>query len=68
MGPSWDLTCDLILSKSILGILGLVWTDSASAVSDGRDASRVLCGRVPGAIQLQVMASRRIQRGMVSLV
>ena len=22
MGPSWDLTCDLILSKSILGILG----------------------------------------------
>ena len=40
MGPTWDLTYDRILSKSILGILGWVWTDSASVVLDGRDASR----------------------------
>ena len=29
MGPSWDLTYDLVLPWSILGILSSVWTDSA---------------------------------------
>ena len=66
MGPSWDLSYDLILSKSILGILARC--GQTVPVSDVRDASRVLCGRMPRAIQLQVMAARRIQRGMVSRV